>query len=106
MCLRRLLNCNCGHRFSPAGEKNYRGTENAPECVSSWGSTPYREDWQAVLRVPRYRPTEDAIMNKPAYEQPVVEVLTARELLETIGIANCKSGKGGGGGNGQGQNQQ
>jgi hypothetical protein len=33
-------------------------------------------------------------MDKPTYEKPVVEVLTADELLEAIGVGNCASGGG------------
>jgi len=31
-------------------------------------------------------------MEKQAYEKPVVEVLTAEELLESIGVVECASG--------------
>jgi hypothetical protein len=30
-------------------------------------------------------------MDKPAYEKPVVEVMTAEELLEAIGCVECGS---------------
>lgn len=33
-------------------------------------------------------------MEKPTYEKPVVEVLTAEELLEVMGVGNCSSGPG------------
>jgi hypothetical protein len=31
-------------------------------------------------------------MDKPAYEKPLVEVMTAEELLEAIGCVECASG--------------
>jgi hypothetical protein len=31
-------------------------------------------------------------MDRQEYEKPVVEVLTAEELLESIGVAECASG--------------
>jgi len=33
-------------------------------------------------------------MDKQAYEKPVVEVVTAEELLEAIGCVECSSGGG------------
>jgi hypothetical protein len=38
--------------------------------------------------------TRGAAMNKPVYEKPVVEVMSAEELLEAIGCVECASGGG------------
>jgi hypothetical protein len=45
------------------------------------------------------RDRREPSVDKQPYEPPVVEIITAEELLESIGIIDCAGSGGGGGGN-------